>query len=250
MKLQLIRHATLIISINNKRILVDPMLSEAGSMDPIPNVPNQNHNPLVKLPIDIDRIINCDAILVTHTHRDHFDDNAAKLLPKSVPIFCQIEDEIKLQTYGFADIRPIKDTYIWDNIVLSRTNGTHGHGEIALKMAPVSGFVISCPEEPSIYIAGDTVWCNDVQTAIEKHKPDIIVCNCGSAQFEFGEPITMSMEDIHELCRRYVGTQIIAVHMEAWNHCRLSRKALNDYINTNNINTNVFIPEDGELLSF
>lgn len=250
MKLQLIRHATLILSVNNKRILVDPMLSEVGSMAPIENVPNQNFNPLVALPVSIDNITNCDAILVTHTHRDHFDDAAAKLLNKSIPIFCQPEDELKLESYGFSHVHPINDDYVWNNINFNRTNGKHGHGEIAVQMAPVSGFVITCPEEPSIYIAGDTVWCNEVKESMDKFKPEIVVCNCGGAQFDQGEPITMSTEDIHELCLAYGNIQVVAVHMEAWNHCRLSRNGLENYVNINNITNNIFIPKDGELLTF
>ncbi len=250
MKIQLIRHATLIITINNKRILVDPMLSEAGLMEPIKGVPNQSYNPLVELPINIDTIINCDAALVTHTHRDHFDETAAKLIPKNIPILCQTEDEKKLKSYGFIDVNPIKDTFVWNNISFNRTSGKHGHGEIAEAMAPVSGFVISYPEEPVIYIAGDTVWCKEVEEAIEKFKPEVIFCNFGGAQFEYGEPITMSTFDIHELCRRYANIQIVALHMEAWNHCRLSRQDLKHYISVNNISNNIFIPEDGASLNF
>ena len=250
MKIQLIRHATLIISVNNKRILVDPVLNKAGSMTPIQNVPNQNYNPLVELPVDISTITSCDAILVTHTHRDHFDDTAAKLLSKNIPVFCQSEDEIKLQSYGFTDVHPINNTYIWNDIVFNRTNGKHGHDRLAVEMAPVSGFVMTCSKGPSVYIAGDTVWCEEVEASIEKFQPEIIVCNCGCAQFDYGKPITMTTKDIHELRLRYSSLKIVAVHMEAWNHCRLSREDLINYINTNNINANVFIPEDGELLSF
>jgi len=250
LKIQLIRHATLIISINNKRILVDPMLSEAGSMPPIQDVPNQNYNPLVELPIDIDTITNCDAVLVTHTHSDHFDDTATKLLSRNIPIFCQPEDEIKLQSYGFTDVHPINTTYIWNDITFNRTNGRHGHGVIAMKMSPVSGFVISSKGEPTVYIAGDTVWCKEVEKSTEKFKPGIVVCNCGGAQFKYGKPITMATEDIHELCHRYPNIQVVAVHMESWNHCRLSRKDLKYYISSNNITNTVIIPEDGEVLSF
>ena len=250
MKVQLIRHATLIVYVNNKRLLIDPMLSEANSMVPIPNVPNQNYNPLIELPIDVSNIINCDAVLLTHTHRDHFDDTAAKLLPKNIPMFCQPEDETKLLSYGFTDVRSVHDSYTWNNIVLNRTTGKHGHGFIAKKMAPVSGFIISCLEEPLIYIAGDTVWCREVEKSIEKYKPEIIVCNCGAAQFRFGRPITMTSKDIYKLRRKFEKIKIVAVHMEAWNHCRLSKKDLTDYINLNNIKGNVFIPDDGEILSF
>ncbi|PRR83630.1 MBL fold metallo-hydrolase [Clostridium vincentii] len=250
MKIQLIRHATLIISVNNKRILVDPVLSESGSMEPIKKIPNQNYNPLVELPTSIDNITNCDAVLVTHTHRDHFDEAAAKLLPKSIPIFCQPKDELKLHSYGFSDVHPIKYTYIWNNILFNRTKGKHGHGVLAMKMAPVSGFVVSSQGEPSVYIAGDTIWCKEVEKSIEKFKPEVVVCNCGGAQFSFGKPITMATKDIDEICCRYANIKVVAVHMDAWNHCRLSRRYLRNYINANKITSNVFIPEDGELLIF
>ncbi|WP_297421018.1 MBL fold metallo-hydrolase [Clostridium sp.] len=250
MKIQLIRHATLIVTLNNKRILIDPLLSEAGSMDPVPDVPNQNYNPLVKLPLDINLIINCDAIIVTHTHRDHFDEAAASILPKSIPIFCQPEDEVKLQSYGFTEVHPIHTNYVWNEISINRTRGKHGHDELAEKMAPVSGFVISFSNEPSVYITGDTVWCEEVQEAIEKFKPNVVVCNCGSAQFGYGQPITMNSEDLYKLCHRYTNIEIVAVHMEAWNHCRLLRKDLKSFIESNNINNNIFILNDGEILNF
>ena len=60
----------------------------------------------------------------------------------------------------------------------------------------------------------------------------------------------MATKDIHEICRRYANIKVVAVHMDAWNHCRLSRQDLKNYISANKINANVFIPEDGELLSF
>ncbi|NMM61659.1 MBL fold metallo-hydrolase [Clostridium sp. P21] len=250
MKIQLIRHSTLKIYLGNKKILVDPVLSHMGAIAPLPNVPNQNFNPLVKLPVNIDTIINCDAVLVTHTHRDHFDDAATKLLSKNIPIFCQPQDEIKIKSYGFINVYPINNSYTWDNITFNRTNGEHGHGELAVQMAPVSGFIISSNREPSVYIAGDTVWCNEVEKSIEKYTPEIVVCNCGAAQFSYGEPITMTPKDIKSLCYRFPSITVVAVHMESWNHCRVSRKDLKHYIKINNIDNNIFIPEDGELITF
>ena len=41
MKIQLIRHATHILYINNKKILIDPMLSPKGAMPAIEDVPNK-----------------------------------------------------------------------------------------------------------------------------------------------------------------------------------------------------------------
>ena len=250
MKLQLIRHSTLILNINNKKILIDPMLSPKGLMDPIPDVPNQSQNPLVDLPINIDDIINCDAVLLTHTHRDHFDDVAAELLSKDIPMFCQPEDEEKLIALGFNDVRPVSHTCSFDEITITRTKGKHGHGIIAMKMAPVSGYVITCKDEPSVYVAGDTVWCCEVKKVMYTYKPEIIVCNSGSAQFKVGRPITMNSSDLHKLSKKYPSTTVVAVHMEAWNHCRISRKALKNFISTKEIKSKIYIPDDGEILSF
>ncbi|MGE5626558.1 MAG: MBL fold metallo-hydrolase [Solirubrobacterales bacterium] len=243
MKLQLIRHATIILTVNNKRILVDPVLSKAGAMEPIEDVPNQNWNPLVELPLVLENILDCDAVLVTHTHSDHFDKEAVKLLPKTIPVFCQPQDELKLKSYGFAEVHPVNTNYIWNDITINRTGGMHGHGDLALEMAPVSGFVISHSGEPTIYIAGDTVFCKEVQEAIKEFKPEIVVCNCGGAQFGFGEPITMDIKDIKKLSNLYPDIKIIAVHMEAWNHCRVTRKELKA------LGSKIIVPENGDVLS-
>lgn len=47
MKFQLIRHATSILEVNGNRILVDPMLSAAGTMQAVPDVPDASNNPLI-----------------------------------------------------------------------------------------------------------------------------------------------------------------------------------------------------------
>ncbi len=250
MKIQSIRHATLILEINNKKILVDPILGPKGSMTAIPGVPNTNLNPLVDLPLPVDSIIDCDSVIITHTHRDHFDEAAEKLLPKSLPILCQPEDCDQLVKLGFSDVKPVENSLEWSNITFTRTKGRHGYGIIAGRMGHVSGFVISSPGEPCTYITGDTVWYNCVEKALKKFNPDIAICFCGEARFKLGKAITMGAQDILEVHNTCPSTKIVAVHMEAWNHCRLSRKALTDFTIENNIEKHVYIPQDGEVLHF
>jgi L-ascorbate metabolism protein UlaG (beta-lactamase superfamily) len=50
--LQLLRHATVIITINSLKILVDPMLSAKAAMEPIQNCGNDIRIPMVDLPVD------------------------------------------------------------------------------------------------------------------------------------------------------------------------------------------------------
>ena len=233
MDIRLVRHATLVVRLGGKTLLVDPMLSPPGAMPAIPNSPNDRRNPLVPLP-DLD-LSPVDAVLVTHTHPDHFDEAAAERLRKNLPLFCQPEDEEKLRSSGFSDVRPVTERLSWEGIELLRTGGQHGTGEIGATMAPVSGFVLRAPEEPALYITGDTIWCPEVTDALARHRPQAAVVNAGAAQFVTGDPITMSERDVAEVCRHATETTIIAVHMEAINHCLLSRDDLKTFLKVQNL---------------
>jgi L-ascorbate metabolism protein UlaG (beta-lactamase superfamily) len=250
MNMQLVRHATLKLHYNGQRILVDPMFSPAGALAAVPNTPNQRPNPLVNLPMDVRELLDIDALMVTHTHRDHLDDAAVAALPKHLPLFCQPEDEEKIRGFGFANVWPIDVRHTWEGITFHRTGGQHGTGEIGKAMGPVSGFVLKTDGEPTLYIAGDTIWCPEVEEVLAVHQPDVTVVNAGAARFLTGGPITMAAEDIAQTCRRAPGMQVVAVHMETWNHCMLTRKELREAMAEAELTEQVHIPDDGEWLSF
>jgi len=249
MKIQLLRHATMLIEIAGKQVLVDPMLSKPGKMAAIPGVANSSDNPLVALPVDPSGLKNTDAIIVTHTHTDHFDEAAVQVLPHNRLLFCQPTDTAQIAAAGFTNAIGIDAAYQWDEITITRTAGQHGTGKIGQKMGPVSGFVLESSHEPSLYIAGDTIWCTEVQEVLDKHQPQVIICFAGGAQFASGDPITMTKEDILAVCRYAPAAQIIAVHLEAWNHCSLTRQALKDYAVENMIADQLYIPDDGEWIT-
>jgi hypothetical protein len=85
-------------------------------------------------------------------------------------------------------------------------------------LGPVSGFVLD-----DLYIAGDTVWCEDVEHAIAAHKPTTIVLNAGGARFVGSERIVMDAEDIQRVQSAAPDAHVIAVHLEAINHCPITR---------------------------
>jgi L-ascorbate metabolism protein UlaG (beta-lactamase superfamily) len=252
MKIQCIRHATCLIIYGGRRLLLDPVLSAAGTLNPVPEVPNQSGNPLVPLP-ELEVILlekTLDAILVTHTHRDHFDEAARHRLPKGIPLFCQPPDLASFQEAGFRDVRPITDRLYWGPITLIRTGGQHGTGAIGQRMAPVSGFILVAGPEPTLYITGDTIWCAEVREALQTHSPEVVLAYAGEARFAIGDPITMTTSDLKQLTSLAPTARIIAVHMEAWNHCRLTRNELRKFRDDENLGGRLWIPENGEWLNF
>ena len=250
MRLRLIRHATLAIEYNGHNLLVDPMLDDAEARAAIENTPNQRKNPLVPLPIPAAQVVeDVEAVLVTHTHSDHWDGSAAELIRKNLPLFGQAEDEDKFRQQGFSNVQAVAQPLAWKDIEISRTGGQHGKGAIGKAMAPVSGFVLRAKGEPTLYIAGDTIWCSDVETALTGFKPDIVVVNAGAAQFLEGGAITMTAEDVIETCRAAGKARVVAVHMGSINHCLLSRADLAFQLEAARLSKQVSIPLDGEFVA-
>jgi L-ascorbate metabolism protein UlaG (beta-lactamase superfamily) len=225
-KVTLVRHATLLLETSVGRVLVDPMLRAAETSPPIENTPNPRRNPLVELPFPAEEVIaDVDLCVVTHLHGDHFDETAAQLLPKDLPILTQPESAEALRHEGFTNVSTSRPGF-------AMTRGQHGRGEIGEAMGPVSGWVVD-----GVYIAGDTILCDEVYDAIEEHDPRVVIVNGGGARFHAGDPITMTAIEVRELHAVDL-IPIVVVHLEAINHCLERRDAYTDS----------YAPLDGESL--
>jgi L-ascorbate metabolism protein UlaG (beta-lactamase superfamily) len=246
MKLQLIRHATLWLQYAGVCFLIDPMFCDAEVNPPIVNSTNDRRNPLVPLPFAIHDGFHPDAVLVTHLHRDHWDDAAAAALSKSTPILCQPDDDATIASFGFTSVTAINETLTFNSVTIIRTRGQHGTGDIGKKMGQVSGFVLKADGLPTLYIAGDTIWCDDVKQALDANRPNMIVVNAGGARFAVGDPITMDADDVVSLCQYSPHTKVVAVHMDTINHCLVTRADLYSRLKAERLLDQVAIPGDGD----
>ena len=235
MRITLVRNATLLLELAGRRILIDPMLDPAGARPPIEQTANPVRNPTVELPFAAEEVVaGLDAVLVTHCHKDHFDDTAERLLPRDVPVFCQPEDAERLGAAGL-DVRPVGEHVDWDGLTINRTPAQHGFGAVAEALAPVSGFVLD-----DLYLAGDTVWYEGVEETIARFSPRVAVVHGSAASFLEGGRIVMDIDDVREVVTRV--PVVVAVHLEAINHCHLSRAELRAAV------PSVLVPADGETI--
>jgi L-ascorbate metabolism protein UlaG (beta-lactamase superfamily) len=243
--LTLIRSATLRVKTAGHTLLVDPQLDPAGARDAVPDTPNPRPNPLVDLPEPPEAAVaGIDVVLLTHLHQDHFDATARELLPRDIPIFCQPQDTERLHADGFIDVRPVHGDARLGDLLIARTEGRHGTGDLAEALAPVSGFVLHAPGEPSLYIAGDTILCDEVRAAVTEHKPDVIVVNAGAARFNTGDPIVMDNDDVVALVKE-TDAQVVAVHFETVSHSTETRADLHERLHQERLTQRVSVPEDG-----
>ena len=248
---RLLRHATLHLSLGNVQFLVDPMLSVKEAMDPVANAGNEFRIPMTDLPVNPQRlreiIAGVDAILLTHLHRDHWDKAAQEIIPPNKPIYCQPGDKEKIQSQGFEKVTAIDDVVKFQDITIHRTGGRHGLGSIGEKMGAVSGYVLQ-HDHCSIYIAGDTVYCEEVQSAIKQYLPSCIIVNSGEATFINEGPITMDANNVVRTYKESSSSKFIAVHMDTVNHCKLTRAMLREELCHQGLETKISLPKDGETI--
>lgn len=248
MKVRLIRNATLLVTINDKKLLIDPMLGNKGSLGKFPWIDDVRENPLVDLPFgeyELQRIIEqTDAVILTHLHPDHWDSKAHEIIPKNIPIYCQQEDVQIIEQLGFKNVISVEEKIEFNEIEIFRTEGKHGLGEVGELMGKVSGFVLRYKKDV-LYIAGDTIWCEDVINTINKYQPTFIIVNGGGAKFNIGEHVTMNTFDVKKLLE-YYPSKIAVVHLETVSPVKESRQDNFKFISDNNIENKVIIPNDGD----
>lgn len=261
MKIHHLRNATFVIESQDYYILIDPMLSGVGELPTFTYFKHKpKKNPLVSLPKNSAEILakvnNC---LITHsqkwgiellTHMDHLDKPGKTFLIKNNTATASLKSDTPyLKKQG---INITKELEYWKSVdflggMITAIPAKHGHGWMHYFMANGAGYYIELPNEPSLYISGDTVLTKDVERALSELKPDITVVAAGNASLDLDGDILMPMEEILEFIR-LSPSKVIANHLEALNHCPITRVQLREELIKNDLSDKVYIPDDGETL--
>lgn len=251
-----IRNATLRIDYGGVRFLVDPMLAGRHSFPGFEGTVNsEERNPLVHLPLPVFDIIDVDAVIVTHLHPDHWDEVAQEVLPKTLPIFAQNDSDADvIRGQGFTDVRVLSENSEFNGVQLIKTAGRHGteaHYEaIGDILGEVCGVVFAHSEEKTVYLVGDTIWNDDVAQVLTIHRPDIAILNTGYAMIEgLDDGIIMGTDDTLSVHKAAPDTLLIASHMEAVNHCVLTRAKLRAFADEHGFAEMLRTPGDGEMIA-
>ena len=127
-----------------------------------------------ELPIAISEIIkDINSVIITHTYGDHWDEVAAKNIPKSLPIFVQNKSDKNLvQIQGFTNIIIVGENTKFKDINIIKKEGKHGTDDVIKHFGEdlgiCMGFALKAPEEKTVYFTGDTIWTKNCELAIEK----------------------------------------------------------------------------------
>ncbi len=250
MKIHHLRNATFIIEYHDAFILVDPTLNPKGSLPPFAFFRYKSvKNPTIDMPAGSEEILNkVTHVLVTHRHPDHLDKQGiAFVTERQLPVVCGIADKAKLDKAQFDVALPLE---FWQpqpflDGKITAIPAHHGYGFIAKLMGAVAGFYIQFDQQNSIYISSDTVYTAEVERVFTELNPTLSVLAAGSAQFDFGGKLLMNEDDIVTFVQKSPN-KVYANHMEAINHCPMTRTKLTQLLTQHQLQHKVIIPEDGE----
>ena len=194
MKLQFLGHATFLVEVNGKKVLIDPFITS---------------NPLVKGRVKV-KDIECDYILITHGHIDHVED--LEEIYKNQDR-CVLVSTIELVNYykkkGLSRCHPMNPGGKWkfdfgtlyvvpECHANSLPDGTYGGSAL--------GFIIEANGK-TIYYAGDTALHHDMKHIPLFHKLDYGILPIGGC-------FTMDIDQA-VVAAKYIGTDnIIPMHFD------------------------------------
>lgn len=263
---QHVRNATAKIKYGGSTFLVDPFLAKK---DAYPGFEAAIENPNQRIPIidmaePVEKVIDgIDAVIVTHTHLDHWDESAQKLLPKDIPLFVQnAGDASIIRAQGFTDVRVLGKNTPFGNVKISKTGGQHGTDEMyeipgtAEVLNEAMGFVLQTEGAKTVYVVGDTIWNQYVDDALAMYNPDIVVLNTGYARIKglngtaFSGSLIMGTDDIVHAYKTVPKAQIITVHMDTVNHTMVTSDDVRKLIKEKKMEDRVSVPREGEILRY
>ena len=80
-------------------------------------------------------------------------------------------------------------------------------------------------------------------------KPNLSVVAAGSAQFDIFQPVLMRMGDILKFMKNAPG-KVLANHLEGVNHCPTQRSDLKQEVAKAGLAEKVWVPDDGECMTY
>ncbi|MBQ4819488.1 metal-dependent hydrolase [Aquimarina sp. MMG016] len=199
MKITFYGHHTLLITIGDTKVLIDPFISG---------------NPLAKGKIDANDI-EADYILLTHAHQDHILDAEAIAKRNNATIVSNYEIATYYQNKGF-EAHPMNHGGNWKfdfgNVkyvnaihTSSFPDGTYG--------GQPGGFVIE-GEHKTIYIAGDTALTMDMKLIPMSTKLDLAI-------LPIGDNFTMGVDDAIIASDFVECDKVLGVHYDTFGYIEI-----------------------------
>lgn len=224
--------ATVILRLDARTVVTDPVLDPAGSRYRIGPFAYENlQGPSASVPTEP------DVVLLSHDHhRDNFDRAGLALARRARTVVTTQSGAARLRAKG---LRHVVGLVPWqrcelDGLCVTATPARHGPLGTNAFAGDVVGFHLEHPalRAGPLYITGDTRWFAGLARVRERlPRPATILAHVGAARF--GPPLlrrwlqfSMDAEELRTLDRVFQPRQLFPIHDGGWSHFSEGRDAI------------------------
>lgn len=175
-------HSTLLLNLDGKAILIDPMFSDVPA--PHPALGNSRYQK--ELPTDVDQLPNIDYVLISHDHYDHLDyKSIQKLKDKASKFFVPLGLGRHLIDWGVPQTA-VKEFDWWEELKVNEFNfaltpARHFSGRgLTNRCSTLWGSWVIQSKNNNIYFSGDSGYGGHFKQIGEQFGPfDLAFLECG-----------------------------------------------------------------------
>ncbi len=225
-RLKWIGGATVIITIGQLKIAVDPVLCPKGTIQDYFWFKSARLEDPIFASSDFEDI---DLWLITHDHEDHLDDIGISYISKTSKIISNPNGSKKLLKNNLNNIRMLR----WGQSTTSQIKeyrieveaipAIHGINPLSAILAGRgNGYYLKiwkADQELYIYITGDMVYKKKTIKALQGKKVDLLIANMGAAQQgSWIMTLTLNAEMLKKMIGQLHPTTVIPVHFGTFEH--------------------------------
>jgi L-ascorbate metabolism protein UlaG (beta-lactamase superfamily) len=213
---------TALIELGGLRLLLDPAFDPPRRYEPRPGVTLEK---LTAPPVPPGLLPPLDAVLLSHDqHWDNLDAAGREIVANA---------GLALTTPAGAERlgSPVRPLERWASVELERAGAPpltvtavpaqHGPDGTEDQTGPVTGFRLTAPDLPTVYVSGDNAALHVVETIVERLGGcDVAILNAGATQLPYiGDALlTLSSADAAQAARILGARQVFPAHYAGWAH--------------------------------
>ncbi|WP_158825129.1 MBL fold metallo-hydrolase [Mucilaginibacter lacusdianchii] len=212
-------HSSLLIEIDGKRLLTDPVWSSRASF-------TQYAGPkrFWPAPLSLNELPTLDGIIISHDHYDHFDEaTIRKLAPKNIPYYCSLGVGQYLKKWGVAgnlvhEMDWGDTANLGTDFTITTAPARHFSGRSLNNRDETlwSSFVLKGPKH-NVYFGADSGWFNTFHDIGEAYGPfDLTILEIG-AYGKYWPDIHMGPLSAVNAHLALKGKQLLPIHWGTFN---------------------------------
>jgi len=225
---QWIGGATFILTFDNLKIAIDPVLCSKGTIQDYFWFKSERLEEPVYQKEDFN---NVDLWLITHNHEDHLDEKGLQMMSEDSMVISNANSVKKLNLKTFIKHRILDwgktdDFYINGyKIEIIAIPAIHGVNPLsALFAGKVNGYFLKITKDEktyNIYMTGDTVYKKRIVDILKDKAIDLLIPNMGAAkQGSWIMTLTLNAKMLKKMITQLQPKMVIPVHYGTFEHYR------------------------------